>query len=287
MRALRPVIFSVLLTAGLVPGSSAAGKDSLFQAARAFAEAYPNSGLTALRGKDGYYLATVEEGPRFLFAPFSGCPAVPPDAREDPPLCATVAQTYPAGPGGRHPEAGFEPGRVRHEAFFKYLYGNDAREVEHQLVPVDFLGETWRVSSRHGAANALKRVAAALEKAVAADPGLTAYILPGGGTYAWRKILAAERLSAHSFGIAIDLNVEKGVYWQWNPAPETVEEARRNYPQAIVDAFESEGFVWGGKWRSFDFMHFEYRPELFPQDRQAPLQPPKMPPPFLHSPARE
>jgi D-alanyl-D-alanine carboxypeptidase len=26
--------------------------------------------------------------------------------------------------------------------------------------------------------------------------------------------------------------------------------------------FEQHGFVWGGKWRHHDTMHFEYRPEL-------------------------
>jgi hypothetical protein len=29
-----------------------------------------------------------------------------------------------------------------------------------------------------------------------------------------------------------------------------------------VRAFESHGFVWGGKWLFFDTIHFEYRPEL-------------------------
>ena len=29
-----------------------------------------------------------------------------------------------------------------------------------------------------------------------------------------------------------------------------------------VDAFEAEGFIWGGRWYHFDTMHFEYRPEL-------------------------
>ena len=33
-------------------------------------------------------------------------------------------------------------------------------------------------------------------------------------------------------------------------------------PQKIVDAFEAEGFVWGGRWYHYDTMHFEYRPEL-------------------------
>ena len=37
---------------------------------------------------------------------------------------------------------------------------------------------------------------------------------------------------------------------------------RNVVPQEIVDAFEAEGFIWGGRWLHYDTMHFEYRPEL-------------------------
>jgi len=30
-----------------------------------------------------------------------------------------------------------------------------------------------------------------------------------------------------------------------------------------VQLFESERFIWGGRWYHFDTMHFEYRPEFF------------------------
>ena len=33
-------------------------------------------------------------------------------------------------------------------------------------------------------------------------------------------------------------------------------------PLAVIAVFESEGFIWGGKWGVWDNMHFEYRPEL-------------------------
>jgi hypothetical protein len=33
-------------------------------------------------------------------------------------------------------------------------------------------------------------------------------------------------------------------------------------PLPVVQAFERQGFVWGGKWLFFDTMHFEYRPEI-------------------------
>ena len=37
---------------------------------------------------------------------------------------------------------------------------------------------------------------------------------------------------------------------------------KNQIPQAIVDAFEAEGFAWGGRWYHYDTMHFEWRPEL-------------------------
>ena len=30
----------------------------------------------------------------------------------------------------------------------------------------------------------------------------------------------------------------------------------------LVEAFEKNNFVWGGKWSHFDILHFEYRPEI-------------------------
>ena len=33
-------------------------------------------------------------------------------------------------------------------------------------------------------------------------------------------------------------------------------------PQSVIDIFEDEGFIWGGKWVIWDNMHFEYHPEL-------------------------
>ncbi|MBQ5781449.1 MAG: M15 family metallopeptidase, partial [Spirochaetaceae bacterium] len=33
-------------------------------------------------------------------------------------------------------------------------------------------------------------------------------------------------------------------------------------PQKVIEIFEEQGFIWGGKWGIWDNMHFEYRPEL-------------------------
>ena len=45
------------------------------------------------------------------------------------------------------------------------------------------------------------------------------------------------------------------------------------FPQVLVDTFESQGFIWGGRWYHFDTMHFEYRPELLDPACQAPVLP--------------
>ena len=33
-------------------------------------------------------------------------------------------------------------------------------------------------------------------------------------------------------------------------------------PQKVIEIFENNGFLWGGKWVIWDNMHFEYRPEV-------------------------
>ena len=78
-----------------------------------------------------------------------------------------------------------------------------------------------------------------------------------GGTFKWRVIAGTNRLSAHSYAVAVDINVEKSRYWRWNKRYENL------IPREIVEIFERNKFIWGGRWRHFDTMHFEYRPEFF------------------------
>ena len=91
-----------------------------------------------------------------------------------------------------------------------------------------------------------------------ADPELNSYFSPIYG-YFWRAIAKTNRLSPHSFGIAVDPNPDKGPYWQWSklrPHP-----LQKTFPSAIVSLFEDNGFIWGAEsGEHFDLMHFEYRP---------------------------
>jgi hypothetical protein len=155
---------------------------------------------------------------------------------------------------------------VRNEALLKVLYGKNADEVKSNCTLVPFMGDMVLFNRRHGAAAALERVGGKLEDLAGRDPALREYVFPLAGTFAWRTIEGTGRTSAHAFAVAIDLNVKTGPYWRWAKSASAAQNAKMRYPQAIVDAFESEGFIWGGKWHSFDFMHFEYRPELLPDN---------------------
>lgn len=90
---------------------------------------------------------------------------------------------------------------------------------------------------------------AALHETV--DRGLSDTIDAGsyGGCFSARFINRDPdgRLSHHSWGIAIDLNVAEN-------APGT----RPDQDERLVDVFEQMGFSWGGRWLIPDGMHFEW-----------------------------
>ncbi len=92
----------------------------------------------------------------------------------------------------------------------------------------------------------IEQLRAALQEIVGA--GLADAIHPSeyAGCYYPRFIAGTTKLSNHSFGLALDLNVpgnQRG----------TVGEMDRG----VVAIFERWGFTWGGRWSYTDPMHFE------------------------------
>jgi D-alanyl-D-alanine carboxypeptidase len=158
---------------------------------------------------------------------------------------------------------GEDPGRFRPEALFKSFYGDSEAAVAANVVAVDFLGASLKFHKT--AAPALERVAQKLKTLTSQKPELAKFVTgPLGGTFVWRPIANSQRLSAHSYGIAIDIVVAQSNYWEWEKNKDSGVFAWKNrIPQEIVNAFESEKFVWGGRWVHYDTMHFEYRPEMF------------------------
>lgn len=181
----------------------------------------------------------------------------------EPDIEDMLAQTYPVGnclPHDSELPAHFEPGRIRHEDFFKAIYGASEREIASRLTPVDWFGQTLQVSSSPAVVRALQAVKDDLAQSYAR---LAKYLSPSAGTYRWRPIAGTSRLSTHSFAIAIDISTSQSDYWRWSGIkPGAIANARRKIPQEIVAAFERHDFIWGGNWYHFDTMHFEYRPEL-------------------------
>jgi hypothetical protein len=179
----------------------------------------------------------------------------------NPDLEDQLAIPYPIGQIQIPVSPDFDPGRARVTEFFKSLYGRTPREVESNLAVVDWPSshgtKKVRFNRYAGAAEALSRAAQSLKKL---DETSLKTVQSVGGTFNHRVIDGTDRLSAHAFGIAVDLDVKHSAYWRWS---KTFPQFSNNISQAVIDIFEQNKFIWGGKWYHFDTMHFEYRPELF------------------------
>ncbi|MBI5518614.1 MAG: M15 family metallopeptidase [Desulfovibrio sp.] len=224
--------------------------------------AYPGAVLGMARGASGMLELVMADGARLAYD--DGKPRTPAEAEERPDVRTMLAQVYPLGPvdeASARPAPHFSPGRHRVQAFFLSLYGKSEAEARKNCRSVRFDGHGALMQGRYGAADALERVWKRLEPQMAAHPEWAKTLRPFGGAFCWRSIAATDRLSAHSFGVAVDLNSHLP-YWLGMRNPEKVPAQVLAFPREIVAAFEAEGFIWGGKWAEFDLMHFEYRPEL-------------------------
>ena len=177
-----------------------------------------------------------------------------------------LSQRYPTGPQSYSaPAFNFDPGRFRCAVLFKKMYGANAQEVEAHLVTIPWLPHSShnavRITRVNGVDRQLAAVSADLDQLPPEDKK---YVLKTGGTFNWRPIAGSDQLSAHSFGIAIDIDPDYSDYWRWNGTGnhDQIIPYRNRIPHRIVEIFERHGFIWGGKWYHYDTMHFEYRPEL-------------------------
>ncbi len=189
---------------------------------------------------------------------------------KDPDIEDMFRFSYGAGEMGSPPARNFDPGRARNGAFFDKLYGDCRKgEVSANLVDVVWLasksGRRFKATKINGVASQLQKISNDLDRL--ADI-FTVFLEPPAGTFNCRVIAGTQRLSAHSYGAAIDISVKRADYWRWalpakRKSGEESEIVYRNaIPIEIVEIFERHGFIWGGRWYHYDTMHFEYRPEL-------------------------
>jgi len=158
------------------------------------------------------------------------------------------------------PEYLADAGRSRCDLLFKKMYGASSKQVQSRLANVSWFGQTVKFTTVNGANKQLEKVAAEIAK----HPELRKY-MKSSGTFYWRNVRGANRMSAHSYGIAFDIAVSYSDYWLWkNPNAKETDHIKygNKIPKAIVEIFQCHGFIWGGAWYHFDTMHFEYRPEL-------------------------
>ena len=81
------------------------------------------------------------------------------------------------------------------------------------------------------------------------ERGLADSVTSYGGWFAFRPQRTGNKLSTHSWGIAIDLNSES------NP-----QGSAGNMDPEVIDIFRLAGFEWGGDWQgqTRDPMHFQF-----------------------------
>ena len=184
---------------------------------------------------------------------------------DEPDLKDMFAQAYPKGNPATPPSPNVDPGRIRNETFFLKIYGQTEAAVSKNLTQITWcpklVGQKIMVTRVNGVDKHLIQISKELDE----HPELKKYLTHIGGTFLWRNISGTHRHSMHSFGMTIDINIAYSDYWQWACHCKNEDAAvtyKNRIPQTIVNIFEKNGFIWGGKWYHFDTMHFEYRPEM-------------------------
>jgi len=178
-------------------------------------------------------------------------------------LKTQLSQQYDAGGIETVPPYLFDPGRLRYQPFFQALYGKDKPSIEKNLVSIEWPSLNGIKKLRVSKIGGVDKKLYAIGQEIAKLPKELRIWAEGACTYEYRVIKDTDRLSMHSFGIAIDLAPSKTQYWKDEASSETAKISYKNtMPPAIVKIFEKHGFIWGGRWYHYDTMHFEYRPEL-------------------------
>ena len=170
-------------------------------------------------------------------------------------------QPYPLGAVNGAAEKNFDPGRFRVYSLLKEIYGNDKNSVESNLEMASLGYRRFQFNGNNNASLSLERAMKELIPLSQKKGNIAKCLFPSSGTFNYRYISGTNMLSPHSFGIAIDLARDRRDYWKWVSREEGSLRIKK-YPREIVEVFEKNNFVWGGKWSHFDTLHFEYRPEI-------------------------
>lgn len=216
------------------------------------------------------YISNIEENNGFVYLIMkSGKKILYDDKAEknfqgklsNPDLQDTLEQIYPLSPVRSIMKADFDPGRLRSYKLLSEVYGTSKQAIESKLTSVKIGYTSYQFNGSNGAAKSLQAVMKEVMPLSVKNQNVRRCLLPCSGTFNYRVISGTSRLSPHAFGIAIDLASDKTDYWKW-ASKQAGEKRLSSYASELVEIFENNGFIWGGKWSHFDILHFEYRPEF-------------------------
>jgi len=178
-------------------------------------------------------------------------------------LATQLEQHYDAGGFETPPPYLQSPGRLRYQPFFQALYGKDQKAIEKNLVRIKWPTLKGSIKLPVNKVGGVDKKLFRIGQEISKLPKKDRIWAEGATTYCYRVIKDTDRLSMHSYGIAIDLAPNTTQYWKDEAPNETDKIGYKNtMPLSIVRIFEKHGFIWGGRWYHYDTMHFEYRPEL-------------------------
>jgi peptidoglycan L-alanyl-D-glutamate endopeptidase CwlK len=181
-----------------------------------------------------------------------------------------LSQSYDAGGFDTPPPYLFDPGRLRYQPFFQAVYGKDKKAIEKNLVTIEWPTLKGKTKLQVSKVAGVNKKLYAIGQEIANLPKADRIWAEGAATYCYRVIKDTDRLSMHSYGIAIDLAPNTTQYWKDEASSETARIGYKNtMPLSIVRIFEKHGWIWGGRWYHYDTMHFEYRPELLASSCQG------------------
>ena len=181
----------------------------------------------------------------------------------------SIFYDYTLGRVTKLPE--YEELTLRSPDFLNHLFGTNEIKLRERCDWVPFLNHNAYMNNF--CERALRNVEVEILKAAKNDQEVQDFIENLQTIYSFqqRKIRGTENTSYHSYGLALDLVPtsynRKHANWKWSTAfidewQLIPLEKRWSPPQVVIDAFEKNGFVWGGKWVHFDAVHFEYTPEI-------------------------
>lgn len=179
----------------------------------------------------------------------------------NPDLQDMLEQIYPLGNVTKLMDTNFDPGRSRVYALTGDIYGSSRGQIEKNLMMVHTNYGSFQFNKNNKAGESLGDAFKELSERAKKNRNISSFLSPCSGTFNYRIIAGTGRLSPHAFGTAVDLASDKRDYWKW-ASREQGEKRLLSYSKDVVDVFEKNNFVWGGKWGHFDILHFEYRPEI-------------------------